>query len=389
MTVEKAKPSLGLTLGPTVEPETTIRQPAPRQDVTPFNRRLISFVDKRRYHEALALEQQIRLAGIIFDGYTYTTLINLYAKLSNANGKDYTKVIEQLWHEMRSRKLEPNVTTYTARIDGFSRVGNYERASDIFEEMMGNGISPTDRTYGTMMKMWLRAGEPRRAIDVYEQMIVPPNKIIYNMVIDALVKLGRYPEGQRLYELWLMPRPLKDLLAASLPREQSAGGCSRRVTPKGRHDSRRAKYVLDVHTLSHGSALMAVYSKLSDIVPPNQYCANDQATKLEVITGRGLHAKSGQKYEMRNFILERMKCMKESFRCEIHLHNEGMLVITKRISPYSRAGSCPKYPRSRWSYRTTEPQVSSSHRALTGPLASEPQQRWMHPRTSTFHNPAH
>jgi DNA-nicking Smr family endonuclease len=80
---------------------------------------------------------------------------------------------------------------------------------------------------------------------------------------------------------------------------------------------------LDVHGLSQGAAFIALsifiksYGKKYD--------------SFILITGKGLHSHEGNLYDMRNFMVKKIKEKMPHLECQIDPKNEGQLLLKSRM----------------------------------------------------------
>ncbi|XVF77738.1 hypothetical protein PTKIN_Ptkin14bG0071000 [Pterospermum kingtungense] len=99
----------------------------------------------------------------------------------------------ELFREMSQNGTFPNTVTYTALINGLSRLGRLSVAKELFKKMSAHGLVPDVITYSTLLCGFCKNGLTNEAYELFRKMEVNgrlPNSISYNVMIQ-----------ERLYEM--------------------------------------------------------------------------------------------------------------------------------------------------------------------------------------------
>ncbi|KAJ4966610.1 hypothetical protein NE237_018459 [Protea cynaroides] len=75
-----------------------------------------------------------------------------------------------LWEEMQTKQIEPDVTAYNTLIGGFCKIGQMERAEQFFQDMALNEIETTCLTYEHLMKGYCEIGVIDSTVLLYKDM---------------------------------------------------------------------------------------------------------------------------------------------------------------------------------------------------------------------------
>ncbi|KAF5817352.1 putative tetratricopeptide-like helical domain superfamily, DYW domain-containing protein [Helianthus annuus] len=131
---------------------------------------------------------------------TWSSMIGAYAVHGDAiNALD-------LFHEMKSQRVEPNGVTFVGLLYACSHAGLVEEGRKIFASMVNDyDITPKREHYGCMVDLYGRANLLKEALEVIEQMPVAPNVVIWGSLMAACriyneIELGEFA-AKRVLEL--------------------------------------------------------------------------------------------------------------------------------------------------------------------------------------------
>uniref|UniRef100_F6GSX3 Pentatricopeptide repeat-containing protein, mitochondrial n=1 Tax=Vitis vinifera TaxID=29760 RepID=F6GSX3_VITVI len=105
--------------------------------------------------------------------------------------------LKEAWEfflQMKKRKCEIDVVTYTTVVHGFGVAGEVRKAQRVFNEMIGEGVLPSVATYNAFIQVLCKKDNVENAISVFEEMLrkgYMPNSTTYNVVIRGLCHVGR------------------------------------------------------------------------------------------------------------------------------------------------------------------------------------------------------
>jgi pentatricopeptide repeat protein len=84
-----------------------------------------------------------------------------------------------------------NLVTYNALVDAMAKVGDVEGAADLFRDMCSRGIAPDLVTYSTVIKAYCVQGDLEPAIQLFSLMRkrgLVPDQILFNSLLDGCAK---------------------------------------------------------------------------------------------------------------------------------------------------------------------------------------------------------
>ncbi len=149
-------------------------------------------------------------------------------------------------------------------------------------------------TYNSLINLFMKKEDVKGAYAVFEEMKakgVLPNELTYHSLIDLLVKHDCLEQAEVLFSSKL-----------SIKKHMRQGS-------------------LDLHGLSHGAAFIA----LSIFI--KSHWDNDS---FLLITGKGLHSYSKDLYQMRDFMIEKLKEKIPHVICQVDPENKGRLIINRK-----------------------------------------------------------
>ncbi|XP_058208610.1 pentatricopeptide repeat-containing protein At2g06000-like [Rhododendron vialii] len=122
----------------------------------------------------------------------------------------------ELFNDMGSFSCSPDVVTFNALINGLSRVGEADRGLELLREVQsGNVFSPDVVTYTSVISGYCKLGNMEMASSIYEEMIssgVKPSLITFNVLIDGFGKSGDMSSARSTYEKMLCCGCLPDVV---------------------------------------------------------------------------------------------------------------------------------------------------------------------------------
>jgi len=129
---------------------------------------------------------------------TYHVMMNIYGK---SNDSDGARKAEQLLRSMEKEKLNPNNISYNICIDACARRGDHRKAESLLEEMISLSdpqCQPSIHSFASVVNALAKSGDidaVTRAKEVVRKVeeleYVSPNSILYNSLIDCIVKSGQ------------------------------------------------------------------------------------------------------------------------------------------------------------------------------------------------------
>lgn len=165
--------------------------------------------------------KRMRQSGVQPDAYTFSTMINAFARRGNfvvahrifeelitktdikptqavfaamVSALVRAKKLDQAFHVMESMRaydLEPSTAIHTMLIAGCVMVGNLPRAWEHFELMVSQYSPPDEITYTIMVNAAAEDGRVEKAFSLMadmEQLGLFPNEVTYNTLIKACAK---------------------------------------------------------------------------------------------------------------------------------------------------------------------------------------------------------
>jgi len=135
----------------------------------------------------------------------YSTLIKGYTKIKN-----FQKAVEIYNKMLADNTVTPNIISYNAILDCCVECNDIEMMKRIYEEIKHNAIKddsspqPDLITYSTVIKGYSRLHDSDKVLDLYyylkgrQDMVM--DEVIYNSVLDGLLKSGKYEECLKVYE---------------------------------------------------------------------------------------------------------------------------------------------------------------------------------------------
>jgi pentatricopeptide repeat protein len=142
--------------------------------------------------------QEMKDMKIVINKVTYHGLMNVFGK---SRSKDGAKKAEEYLRGMEAEGLSLNEMTYNICIDAYARRGDYKKATSLLDEMIslsnhGNvECRPSIHSFAAVVNALAKSGDAdavARAEEVVRRVeevdFVTPNSILYNSLIDCMVK---------------------------------------------------------------------------------------------------------------------------------------------------------------------------------------------------------
>ncbi|KAK1364301.1 Pentatricopeptide repeat-containing protein [Heracleum sosnowskyi] len=142
-----------------------------------------------RLDDASFIVLKMKEAGFHLDTVAYNVLIGGFCRR-----KRFDKAVELL-ADMEENNVNPDNVTYNTLISHFSENGDFKTAHKVMKKMVHDGIVPTVVTYGALIHAYCLAGNLDEAERLFRSMCstssIPPNNVIYNILINSLCKNGK------------------------------------------------------------------------------------------------------------------------------------------------------------------------------------------------------
>ncbi|KAF3789748.1 hypothetical protein EJ110_NYTH13290 [Nymphaea thermarum] len=149
--------------------------------------------------ELLELLREIHAGGCVANVTTYSIVISGLVKSNRLN--------QRLYYNLVSRDFSPSPCTYGPVLDGLSKAGKVDEATDLFEEMLEYGIEPSCATCNILMNGFGKIGDVVcEFLDrMQRERILPysglePDLVSYNLMITVLGASGRPLEALLLFK---------------------------------------------------------------------------------------------------------------------------------------------------------------------------------------------
>jgi len=121
---------------------------------------------------------------------------------------------------------------------------------------------------------------------------VLPDKVTFNILIEALEKTGLYEEAKKVFKSQLsLAKHVKD-------------------------------NTLDLHDLSHGAAYIAFLLYFESLQNTNDFI---------LVTGKGLHSKNREAFEMKTYLQNKILKNFKQLTCTVDDSNRGRLIIKFKL----------------------------------------------------------
>jgi pentatricopeptide repeat protein len=168
------------------------------------------------WQDAVILLDDMKKNKIIPNEYSYSSVISACGNCGN-----WEKALE-LFDQMKTEDLKVSAVGYNAVISALARGARFQleqpmnrsenttidisnKAMELFEEMKSDKIWPDIYTYSSIMSSLASSGKYQEALDLIQAMRngplrARPNKITYTAAISACARAGAYKDAMRLFE---------------------------------------------------------------------------------------------------------------------------------------------------------------------------------------------
>ncbi|XP_055817204.1 pentatricopeptide repeat-containing protein At3g61520, mitochondrial [Solanum dulcamara] len=140
----------------------------------------------QRMDDASCIASKAKEAGFGLNIVCYNALIGGLCR------KNKIDEVHKTLKNMEEAGIKPDMYTYNTLISYFSEKGQFTTANRILKRMIGDGYLPNVFTYGALIHAYCLAGNLDEAMEIFQNMSsasnVPPNTVIYNILIDTLCK---------------------------------------------------------------------------------------------------------------------------------------------------------------------------------------------------------
>ncbi|KAG5188138.1 hypothetical protein JKP88DRAFT_253679 [Tribonema minus] len=274
-------------------------------DVKNFNAALKVCARERNPVNASIIFQQMATQGIVPDLQSWNTLldtigragqvelmlakyremctsgqqpnrITLNTMLAHAAAAGRCGIVQDIWKEMHRLQLEPDVRSYTSRINFYATTKEPEKAEAVFAEMcQAANVKPNAFTFTSLMKAYIEV----QRLDAAEQVIsrmrsagVQPSLPTWKSIIHAADTAGDLKRADQLYEDALLSGAIKPYRPWRSVKMKDASG---NIQPNGT--------VMDLHKVNRGTGRAAIRHELR----LRQSSASKRTNPLYIITGQG------------------------------------------------------------------------------------------------------
>lgn len=129
---------------------------------------------------------------------TYSILVKGLARQ-----EDLSHAIEMLETMKKNQKLTPNLVTYNTLLDAAVSQNQFQLMRKIYNEMMESDIGVDLISVSTYIKGLFRDEQDQEAMKFFrkikEEGSVKVDEILYNIVMDGLVRVGKYEKAVQLF----------------------------------------------------------------------------------------------------------------------------------------------------------------------------------------------
>ncbi|KAK1420052.1 hypothetical protein QVD17_21357 [Tagetes erecta] len=170
-----------------------------KPDLISFNTLLIGFYRNGRFLDGEKLWAKMKMdTGISLDTRTYN------ARLVGLVSEKKTAEAVELFNQLCSKNLKPDVFSYNAIISAFCNDGNLQEAKKWYTKLLESDSAPNKTTFTTLIPFACKVSDLDWAVELFkrtfeQKCLVDPN--VMQMVIDGLVKESKTEEAEQLVEI--------------------------------------------------------------------------------------------------------------------------------------------------------------------------------------------
>ncbi|XP_078433497.1 pentatricopeptide repeat-containing protein At2g13420, mitochondrial-like [Wolffia australiana] len=139
------------------------------------------------------LFDEMRSRGIEPDVTSYSILLHVYSRAHKP------ELCFSLFNSMREKGISPTVATYTSLVKCLASCGRVDDAEKVLDEMLSLGVQPSAATYNCFFKEYRGRKDTASALKLYRIMKERADIHSYNILVGMFSRLDR-PELVR--ELW-------------------------------------------------------------------------------------------------------------------------------------------------------------------------------------------
>ncbi|KAJ8491791.1 hypothetical protein OPV22_013512 [Ensete ventricosum] len=148
-------------------------------------------------HKAVYYVRKMQEAGFITDCIPYSVVMTCFAKLGEF------RTAEDLFKEMISFKIQPDIVVYSILINAFAEVGNVHEAMKYIDSMKSAGLTLNSIICNSLIKLYTKVGYLREAQEVYEFMKLSedsPDVYASNCMIDLYSENVMLREAEEIFD---------------------------------------------------------------------------------------------------------------------------------------------------------------------------------------------
>lgn len=119
---------------------------------------------------------------------TFTILVNAYCK------EGLVEEAQDVVEVMIKRGLQPNIVTYCALMDGYCLRNQLDLALEVFNAMVSKGFAPNVFSYSILINGYCKSKKTDEAMNIFRQMLLKgliPNTVTFTTLIGGLFHVGK------------------------------------------------------------------------------------------------------------------------------------------------------------------------------------------------------
>ncbi|XP_047942217.1 pentatricopeptide repeat-containing protein At5g50990 [Salvia hispanica] len=166
----------------------------PTRDVVAWNLIIGGYIRSGLFVEAVGMFEEMLVANIDPDGYTFASVLTACSKLGALNHGKYVHGL------MRERRIELNYILSSALVDLYSRCGRIETAKSIFDTADKTDVS----IWNSMINGLAMHGLAADAISVFSAMKgenITPDPVTFIGIITACSHCGLVQQGRKYFDM--------------------------------------------------------------------------------------------------------------------------------------------------------------------------------------------
>ena len=246
--------------------QTLLRRAVGVRDVKFFNRLIRDFGNDKQLGFAEEAFKRVRECdGLERNVYSHTNMLNACVRVGEL------EKARQVWENMLSENVEPNEVTYTVFVKGLAQSGRLDEAMALIETLCaeGSAVAPNVRTFSTMLRNCVRHADglnADRCFEAMRQASVAPDAASFEYLIktkcaafDARGAWAAHSEMEREY-LEATPQALAALATVSSITGDVAGATKACAAAKAAIEANGAGVVAS----ADGSRGDGLFSSLDD-----------------------------------------------------------------------------------------------------------------------------